>query len=165
MSLIDQFGGRRRKVTDNGNHSPPMVPALPALPAVSEIEAANDSARKYLADLDDLGNRLKAVIGENESLRKQVMRLEAERDVADETIAAVKAERDAAKADCDRHRAVRIAMQTRLEISGKAVLEALEAGRLADVETPTPEQPAIEPEDAIPGFLQREQDRQADGSV
>ena len=126
MSIIEQFGRRRR---DNGNHAPMMPPPLPTRDHLTEAAVA---AANGIEELRQENHELRQSLGierEEARLREQgvherAMRLQAELTVATETLAAVQAERD----EYQRRLAN---VDAELSIGGTVLLRAIEAARAA----------------------------------
>jgi hypothetical protein len=123
MSIVEQFGGKRRK-----QHLEPMSgPTLP--PIRTSFEDLSEEAKQYFGRVENLRLANEQMAAEIERLTKLVHRLEAEMDVAHTTLEAVKRERD-------HHLNYSVAVKTRLGTVGTLILEVLDAGNTANTTPP-----------------------------
>lgn len=90
MSVLDQFGGKRRR-KDNGD--PPMTMPLVPRP-MDALDRLEEDEERQLARVSALRREHAEMRTEIERQTKLVLRLEAEADIRDETLKAVTAERD-----------------------------------------------------------------------
>jgi len=148
--MIETLSGRRRKTNGHDEprdlEQPPVVFAPKLSPAsresvqIAALEAANRQTEvEYQQEIDRLRSEAAAKVG---GLERQVCRLEAELDVAQETIAAQRRELDQLRADVHGTKA-------RAGMLANNLLELMQ-----DINKALPDKaPPVDPETLLPGIV------------